>query len=168
MLRLILLSTLLYSCLNPASVSNQKEVISSMANTIARKYSSINHISAKQLKGLNKGAFILVDVRSPKERLVSTIPGSIDKNRFEKIEASEMKDKQIIFYCTIGERSSRYATKFAELNKNAKVSNLHGSILSWIQEGGPLEDSSKQNTKKVHVYSEAWSFVPKSFEPVWN
>jgi rhodanese-related sulfurtransferase len=139
-----------------------------MANTIARKYSSINHISAHRLKSLKKGTFILVDVRSPKERLVSTIPGSIDKKRFEEIAASEIKNKQVIFYCTIGERSSRYASDFLEQNKEVKVSNLHGSILGWIQEGGPLEDPTKQETKKVHVYSEAWSFVPKSFEPVWN
>ena len=168
MIRLLLLTFLLHSCLKPAQVKNQQQIIHSMASAIEQKYPKINHMEVEEFRNLKSDSFILVDIRSPKERQVSTIPGSIDKNALKSMPESTLEAKQIIFFCTIGERSSRYATEYQQQNQKLKVSNLHGSILSWIQKGGSLQDLSKQETKKVHVYSEAWSFVPKDFEPVWN
>ena len=171
MKKLFVLPLLLLSCFNPQGVDNQAEIIKSVANTVALKHPNVNHIKPQDLRKLKADEFLLVDVRTGREQEVSKIKGAITAAEFELLLESQkesLNQKQIVFYCTIGARSSAYAATLLKSGYEGRVSNLHGSILAWVQAGLPLVDKDEKVTKKVHVYSEAWSFVPKGYEAVWR
>ena len=65
-------------------------------------FSDIPTITVDDLiKNMDVQNFVFVDVRSPEERAVSFIPGSITIEEFEKNKAKYI-DAKIITYCTIG------------------------------------------------------------------
>jgi len=107
---------------------------------------------------------ILVDVRSPAEQQVSMIPGAITVAEFEK-NKHKYKNKIVITYCTIGYRSGRFAGQLIKENFNAF--NLEGSLLGWVHTNGQLLDAKGRPTKKLHIYSKGWNYLPKGFIPVY-
>jgi len=112
---------------------------------------------------INLEKMILVDVRSEKEQKVSMIPGAISVAEFEK-NKEKYRGKAIITYCTIGYRSGKYAKQLLKEKFNAY--NLEGSILGWSHSKGSLVDLKGKPTKKVHIYSKGWDYLPKGFTPV--
>lgn len=103
--------------------------------------------------------YIVVDVRSPKEREISIIEGSIDQADFEK-NIDVFQEKKVVVYCTIGYRSGYYAERLRQQGLDAY--NLSEGILGWIQEGGLLVNPNGQVTPKVHVYSRPWDLGVKN------
>lgn len=112
-----------------------------------------------------KSTTILVDIRSDIERAVSFIPGSISQEDFEK-NKNAYRDKTIVSYCTIGQRSSAYTENL--IKEGFKAFNLEESLLGWTQRQLPLTTSSGEATKKVHVYGEAWNLVPDNYQGIWK
>jgi rhodanese-related sulfurtransferase len=107
---------------------------------------------------------VLVDVREPKERAVSAIPGSISLKEFESDEES-FRNKRVVTYCTIGYRSSAYAEKL--IDEGFDASNLAGSILAWVDAGQPVEDPEGHITMRVHTYGRRWAVLPDGYEAVY-
>jgi len=108
--------------------------------------------------------FIVVDVRTPEERLVSIIPGAVDPEFFERHQA-DYQNKKIIVYCTIGYRSGFYTLELLE--KGLDAYNLSEGIQGWTYAEGPLLDSHGHSTKKVHVYSRPWDLAIKNYIAVY-
>lgn len=138
-----------------------------LARGVAKVFPDVPNLFAKEIIQLLKQKeqnFILVDVRTQKERDVSIIPGAISQENFEK-NLERYKGKRIIAYCTIGFRSSRFAEKLIKKGHNAF--NLWGSILAWAHEGGELVINHTK-TKKVHTYSRYWNLLPKGFQGVYD
>ena len=147
------------------SDAEKKQKIESLYAKYERKFPTVEGITATELlQSLEEGnQYILVDVRKPKEQEVSMIPGAITQKEFED-RADDLAGKTVVTYCTAGYRSGLYAQKIQA--KGWQVINLEGSMLAWTHAGGPLVDHQGP-TKRVHVYSAAWSLEAEDYEPVW-
>jgi len=167
-MKTILLLTILaflHSCVEPGRAQNKQQIVKSMGEATAKQFSSVNHLTIEELEKLDSSKYILLDVRSAPERKVSMLPKAITQSMYEE-NPSLYKDKIIIAYCTIGYRSSKYAMKLQ--NKGIKVYNLKESILGWASRKKPLYDKNGKETKRVHVYSDAWNFLPEGYTGVYK
>jgi rhodanese-related sulfurtransferase len=135
-----------------------------MADQISSKFPKAPQLSIEEFLKLKEDQkpFVLVDVRELRETKVSILPGSITKAEYEK-EKDKYKNYTVIAYCTIGYRSSEYVQGLVKEDINAF--NLKESLLGWAHRG--LTFTSKgTETKKAHVYEEAWNFLPKGYTGV--
>jgi rhodanese-related sulfurtransferase len=161
----VLFAVLLVSALQV--VAGNKSIVQQvekMSRQYDKKYSAVKHITvASYLKDQKK--WVLVDIRPAKERKVSMIPGAITVKQL-KSNLTLYKNRPILLYCTIGERSSVYALKLnAQGWKN--VANLRGGVLAWAQTGKNFVTPDSKKTRKVHVYGSAWNVLPINYTGVW-
>ena len=167
-------TVLVATCLLPFAASAQDRdseavrrlTLERMVADIEADYPDIATISAAELKkALPSGDFVLVDVRTKKEREVSTLPGAISADDFRKrLEELAVAGKTVVAYCTIGARSSAYARKMGK--RGVEVLNLEGSVLAWTHAGGEFTSGSGP-TKRVHVYGRRWNLAADGYETVW-
>jgi len=116
------------------------------------------------LKRRERGRCILVDVRTPEERAVSVIPGSIAADAFEA-NRDLYRGKAVVVYCTIGWRSAKYV---AELRKQGiDALNLTTGVLGWALAGQEFVTPQGDKTRRVHVYHEKWNALPQGYDAVW-
>jgi len=106
---------------------------------------------------------VLVDVRSPKERRVSMIPGAISQKEFEK-SIKQFTGKKIILYCTIGYRSGEQVVRMRK--KGMDAYNLIGGVLAWAH-AGQIFSSPDGDSLRVHVYGKEWNLAPVKYRAVW-
>ncbi|MCB1948870.1 rhodanese-like domain-containing protein [Nitrosomonas sp.] len=128
---------------------------------IASEFGDIPAISSNSLRSQlvnNNQHNVIVDVRNPEERHVSTIPGAISQEDFER-DRTDYQNKQIVVYCTIGYRSGHYVRLLRQQGFDAY--NLSEGILGWTQIDGQLINARGQVTKQVHVYSRPWNLAVK-------
>ena len=86
------------------------------------------------------GEVQLVDVRTHEERDAGRIPRDTAHIPFEELlgRAAELdREKAIVFYCRVGERSAAAADAFAASGYDA--SSLAGGIVAWQESGRALE-----------------------------
>ena len=162
---LVLLSLLVTSCVDPQNTNNKSGVVISMAQSVKMKNKDIKHIAAKDFlkrTEMKDDTLVIVDVRSTEEQMESTIPGAIPKELFEK-HMKHFKGKDIISYCTIGARSSKYTRELQK--KGFKAMSLEGGILSWIHYGGKIFQNDKE-VKTVRFLNEAWNLLPEGYKGV--
>lgn len=147
----------------PTTDPERAQAIDEMYQSYRLGFAGVPEISAAQLKAeLDGGSrIILVDVREPKERAVSRIPGALSTEEYEALPPSS---QSVVAYCTIGARSGNYASKLK--SKGVDVKNLVGSILAWTHVGGELVDDDGP-TRRVHVYARRWDLTAGGYESVW-
>lgn len=155
--------TFIPGCLDSAATPNKAEFVDKMAINVTKKFPKLKFITADEVlkKGFNN--FVLVDVRSPLEREVSTLPEAINISDYKSL-SSTLKPR--IFYCTIGMRASRFVAENKDLPGESLV--LKGGVLSWLHAGGKVHNNKGNEVSKVHVGSEAWNVTPKGIEAVWE
>lgn len=135
-----------------------------MIGEIRKDYPDVPTMSAaKLLETLKSGDIVLVDVRTAREREVSTLPGAISADDFEA-RLPEFSDRTVVAYCTIGLRSSDYARKMRK--RGVDVLNLEGSVLAWTHVGGDLQDAGAP-TDVLHVYGRRWNLAADGYRTVW-
>lgn len=134
-----------------------------MSDAMVKKHSTIPFKTVEDVKPMSE--FVLVDVRTKVERDVSYIGRSISKEEFEANRPKYI-DKEIVFYCTIGVRSTQYAIE--KMREGFIVFVLKGGVLSWAHAGKTFVGPNNEETKKVHVYSEAWNLLPKDYEGIFD
>jgi rhodanese-related sulfurtransferase len=86
------------------------------------------------------GEVQLVDVRTQEERDAGRIGTDTAHIPFEELlaRAPELdKDRPIVFYCRVGERSAAAAEAFAASGYDA--TSLAGGIVGWQESGRPVE-----------------------------
>ncbi|MDZ4661858.1 MAG: rhodanese-like domain-containing protein [Pseudomonadota bacterium] len=138
--------------------------VDAFAYALEKSFSSILHDSALLIRDkMTQPKFIVVDVRATVEQEVSMIPDAITQTEFEKT-IDRYRGFHVVTYCTIGQRSSKYAEKLKSLGYT--VSNLRGGILAWAQNHLPLTHNGL-STKKVHTYTKFFSLLPEDYEPVF-
>ena len=116
---------------------------------------------AMQLSNTRKVVFI--DVREPDEQSVSHLPGAITADFY--LENPEKYNDYIkIGYCTISYRSGILAQELHQ--KGIPMYNLRGGLLAWVHDGGKVYNGTDE-TKRIHVYNNAWNLGPEGFEAVW-
>ncbi|MFQ6538245.1 MULTISPECIES: rhodanese-like domain-containing protein [Aphanothece] len=109
-------------------------------------------------------AIVLVDVREPRERAVSTLPGAISVEQFER-QKERYRSSLVVPYCTIGLRSGLYGRQL--IQQGFRTRNLKGSVLAWAHAGLALEHGGRA-TRRVHVYSRGWNLLPRGYEAVYD
>ncbi len=102
---------------------------------------------------------VLFDVRESEEYDVGRIAGAIHlppnmkAEDFEDRYAALIQNKQVIFYCSVGRRSSDKLAEFNGLLQKhgaQSAANLEGGIFSWVNQGLDVEG------EYVHPYNEYW------------
>jgi phage shock protein E len=92
-----------------------------------------NNITAEDLnEKIERGAdFLLLDVRTPAENASQAIEGSylLPVQELSARVAELPRDKEIVVYCRVGNRSAFASTYLARLGYNVK--NLEGGIIAW-------------------------------------
>lgn len=130
--------------------------------SIETRYSDINHIKADALLSFDGDAYVLFDVRKREEFDVSHLPGaiwvdpSITASDFLGEYSQILSGKVAVFYCSVGERSSRLATRVdAASDKSFRVHNLAKGIFGWHNDERKLS-AGQAETDAIHPYDEKW------------
>ena len=140
--------------------------LQSVKAQVERDYKGVAHMETAELaKLLQSGENILLfDVREEQEYRVSHIPGAIRVSpsiwgwSFLRQYGERVKGKKIVFYCSVGVRSSILAERTQQgLRKPGalQVKNLIGGIFAWHNEKRPLVNA-KGPTPYVHPYDSHW------------
>lgn len=137
---------------------------------VARDYRGVPQMSTKQLAALLKAhsGVVLFDVREKGEYAVSHLTGAkqieplgwLNSSAGDLVKAygGKVKGRTVVFYCSVGVRSSEMAEKVKDalMASGAKgVYNLSGGIFAWHNERRGLVDA-KGKTDFVHPYDGEW------------
>lgn len=157
------------ACSGPAPARSDAWKLSEITARYARVRAAhpdvpdISVTQAMELAGQDRALF--VDDRTPVERAVSTLPGAIDIQTFLAGQPAVSDGREVIVFCTIGERSAMRVEQLRRRGVPAR--NLAGSILAWTHAGGPLVDASGKHTLRVHVYGRDWDLAASGYEAIW-
>lgn len=127
-----------------------------MAATLAKQYSGVPSVTSEQIADS-----VLVDVRSAPERLISTLPNAIASENFDY---QQMQGKRVIAFDTLGQRSIEWVSD--QRAKGVDAYYLHAGVLGHAHAGGRFVDPNGNETKRVHIYSDAWNMLPSGYEAV--
>lgn len=140
---------------------------------LLRRYEGVKHMSAaelqKALAGPQKDSLLVLDVREKDEFAVSHLPNAIRVNPgiwhgpFMNRFGTLAKGKTVIFYCSVGERSSKLAKYVQDALKKSgarAVYNLKGGIFEWHNDKYPLMNGNGP-TDFVHPYDKYWGQLVK-------
>lgn len=125
----------------------------------------VHHLSAQKLSEHlteQSDQFIVFDVREPHEFQVSHLKDAIHINPECSAESfmaqfgERIANKDVVFYCSAGYRSSQFAERVKSLAQSAnagKIYNLEGGIFRWYNQGRPVYNE-QGSTDQVHPYSD--------------
>lgn len=187
--RYLNLLPLLLSCLisMPHIFSKQQAFASeftlqSVHQNIISDYKNLSHIKRGQLETLlaekDQSQLLILDVRQQDEFAVSHIKGAIRlapnswQSTFMQKFGDQLAGKTVIFYCSVGVRSSKMASALEEDLKQrgaVKIYNLEGGIFGWANSGLKMQNQNGQ-TKLVHPFNQKWGQLInqeniRSFQP---
>ncbi|MBK1640623.1 sulfurtransferase [Chromatium okenii] len=102
----------------------------------------INEIDSETLQARIAAGepLLLVDIRTPNERLQGAIPHALPMPMHTiPLRLSELPtDQDVVLYCHSGARSYQ-ATAYLVQHGLERVINLRGGIIAWARHGFPLE-----------------------------
>lgn len=131
---------------------------------IINDFHDVEHLSLEQYERLNPAEIVLFDVREVNEFDVSHIPGAIQVSpqisdtEFYDRYAELINGKSVIFYCSVGRRSSELVSRLNLLSSGHGVpsaKNLSGGIFNWVNHNKSLAQN-QEITNKVHPYNLFW------------
>jgi len=108
---------------------------------------------------------LVFDVREPSEFGISHLDKAIQINPQTSTEdflnefIDELENKHVVFYCSVGERSSLLATQLQKAIQDGgakEVYNLVGGLFNWHNEKRPLMQEDTKTTL-IHPYNRRWS-----------
>ncbi|MEP2102505.1 MAG: rhodanese-like domain-containing protein [Parasphingorhabdus sp.] len=153
--------------------SGDSSSLAGVHNLIERQFAKVNHMDGDRLSNLSREEIVLIDVREISEFSVSHLKGAFQvdpempSHAFVEKYSDISKGKTVIFYCSVGQRSSSFADRVqsALLSSGAKAAyNLEGGIFAWHNERRPLFDNSAKPTRYVHPYDPIWGRMVKHQE----
>ncbi len=124
----------------------------------------VRHISNKEFRELSANDVVIFDVRKLKEYQVSHIKNAIHLSprtsieSFFKQHAEKLKGKTVVFYCSVGERSSKMLSKLNNKLTDAGVQqayNLEGGAFKWHNDKIDFVKGDKP-TRHIHPYNAYW------------
>ncbi len=157
---------LIGAAIAPQSVLAEAFNLQSVKDQVVRDYKGVKHMETAELAETleGKGETLLFDVREESEFNVSRIPGAIRISpsswgwTFLREHGDKVKGKKVVFYCSVGVRSSIMAARVQKglLERGAaEVMNLNGGIFAWHNEKRGLVNA-KGDTSYVHPYDSHW------------
>lgn len=176
LLALILLA-LTTAPLNARDQTKQTDfTLQSIHKNLTKDYNTIKHLPAKSLlndlQTEERDNWLIFDVRQRQEFEVSHIAGAHHLNpntwlnAFMKNYGSTVKGKQVVFYCSVGVRSSKMASYLKDelMKRGARdVYNLKKGLFSWANKGHPLQNANG-TTSFIHPYNNHWGQLIQSKE----
>jgi len=132
---------------------------------IRARYPTVKHLSTSCLAALlaKQDNIMLLDVREYQEYAVSHLPGAIQIEPLSasnqpgfRPSASAVRNKIVIFYCSVGLRSSRMASEVqGELKRSGalNVYNLDGGLFAWHNQNRVMANRNGR-TEFVHPFDE--------------
>lgn len=164
MFRLLLVAVGVIVLAGGAVIAMEPE-LAKIHKRIASDYKTVEHIDGTAFEALPESDVIVFDVREPEEFGVSHIKGAIQVDpgikpeEFTERFSEALNGKTIVFYCSVGRRSSLLAERVdsvvAASGANASY-NLIGGIFQWHNEDRPLTNSTNVSTDSVHPYNSHW------------
>jgi rhodanese-related sulfurtransferase len=133
---------------------------------VRRDHRRVDHLEPERFNALAARAEkpIVFDVREESEFAVSHLPGAIRLDPGMSAEAfrarygDALKGKSVVFYCSVGKRSSLLAERVktvAETSGAVAIHNLDGGLFRWHNEGRSLS-SARGETRVIHPYDTFW------------
>ena len=129
---------------------------------------AVEELKEKLASG-DSAKLVLFDTRRLEEYKISHIRLAIQLNPdmaakdFIKKYGAEIKGKQVVFYCSVGYRSSIFVERVQERALAGGVlslANLRGGIFRWYNEGNALVDQ-RGETDAIHPYDRFWGRLIK-------
>lgn len=150
--------------------------LESIQSQVHRDYSNVSHLSTSTLVDMfgHKEDVLLLDVREADEYAVSHITGAqrvdpgVWSSTFLKQFGDKVRGMTVVFYCSVGVRSSRLADRVqAALKKEGAkhIFNLDGGVFAWHNEKRPLKNA-KGTTEFVHPFDNMWGKLVRRQELV--
>ncbi len=127
-----------------------------------------------KLASVDSAQYVLFDTRSKEEYEVSHLPKAVQVDpqmpveQFFRQYEDSLKNKNAVFYCSVGYRSSRFVQRVQkDLQKSgARIAfNLQGGIFRWYTENNAVFNAQGQ-TEEVHPYDEFWGGLLKERKKV--
>lgn len=166
-LRSVALSAILIQLLLfPVQLNAAAFTLDSVQQDIVAANPAIPQLERRQLQQLfqNDEQVMLFDVREQDEFAVSHLKNAIRldpgtwKSRFAARWANRLRGKTVVFYCSVGVRSTKMAAYLAPYLKQqgaAAVYNLQQGIFGWANAGKPMIND-KGPTSFVHPFDDHW------------
>ena len=161
----LLTAFLAYKVMAPQQLASAGETEFSLTTVqiaIENKFETVDHLLADEFMAMDKADVLLFDTRPIAEYAVSHIDGALqlDPNisaaKFAKLYGDKAKGKTLVFYCSVGHRSSDVAERIAgEISKAGPIYNLRGGLFDWHNEGRPVVNKSGA-TASIHPYDKNW------------
>jgi rhodanese-related sulfurtransferase len=139
--------------------------------SIEKKYPDIRQLDMEKLEASwshNRDNVVFFDVREKGEFDVSHLQNAVQIDpamsgaEFMEKYGTAVSGKDIVFYCSVGRRASKMATRVYDVNITAgiknediRISNLKGGIFNWHNNTGPLS-SVNGDTDLVHPFNKKW------------
>lgn len=149
----------------PPSAETARAALTETMRDVAKRWPTLPHVATDKVAArLSEDDFLLIDSRSEEEYKVSRVPGAvhvapdISADAFFARFGDRIQGKDVMFYCSVGVRSSTLASKLAEdlKAKGAKsVAEMAGGIFAWHNEDRPLVNGNGP-TDLVHSYDDWW------------
>ena len=138
------------------------EKLTDIHETIKHKYEKLQHVKASELETIADNDLIIFDVRRQSEFDVSHLAGAvrvapdISTDNFMASYRDIVNGKTLVFYCSVGQRSSALANRIQNELVNAgttEIYNLEGGIFRWHNDSRALV-SGQQASDFVHPYND--------------
>jgi len=158
---------LLLAGLTPISAVALDFSLQGIQKDLEKQYDNISHIDGNSFSKLNHEKTIVFDVREQKEFKVSHLSQAIQLDpeistqAFINLFKHQITGKNIVFYCSVGQRSSILASQLKPdlLEQGATtVYNLKGGIFQWHNEQRELMQDKKP-TQFIHPYNPLWGLL---------
>lgn len=148
-----------------AFLSSPRSDLVGVHYTIASSLPDVEHISAERFAGLDRDELIIFDTREADEFAVSHLPQAIrispdmPAEDFLAKYGDLVSGKKAVFYCSVGARSSQYASQVQdalETRGAEKVINLKLGLFGWHNDGRAVVGEQGSATQAIHPYDDFW------------
>ena len=169
---LALIALAVVVAVQPCQARDNSHTLPAIQSAIQSDYPGVKHMSDAELKqviGTRPDSTLILDVREASEFAVSRIPGAkrvdpgIWNATFLRKFAHQAKGKTVVFYCSVGVRSTKLADRVRLALKKAgakTVMNLKGGIFHWSNAQHAMVDGVG-STRMVHPYNNYWGRLLK-------
>ena len=132
---------------------------------IIKTFPTVQHISNVEFSALDKDDVVIFDIREADEYDVSHMEGAVlispnlPPQSFLTQYAQMTKGKTVLFYCSVGYRSSNLAKDVQDdliTSGSGPVYNLEGGLFKWHNDKRPLVTADAKPTDYIHPYNGFW------------
>ncbi|MDC0887107.1 rhodanese-like domain-containing protein [Altererythrobacter sp.] len=150
-----------------ASWWNSRDLLADVHAGVESSFPDVAHILSGAFSQLDTGSLLIFDTREEDEFAVSHLPGALRIDPDLAVEdflakyGDQVMGKTVVFYCSVGVRSSEFADKVQSALKAdgaAKVVNLKHGLFGWLNDGRQLVSSDGKATQAIHPYDGFWGW----------